>query len=390
MSLNRLHDQRVEGRCVLLRVDFNVPLKDGNVLDDGRVRAALPTLHYLIEQGAKVAVCSHLGRPKGVDDSLRLTPVAQRLGELLEKPVTSTSDCIGPEVQNAIDVMQPGDVVVLENLRFHDAEKKNDAEFSKQLAEPFDLFVQDAFGSLHRAHASTHAITQHLPACAGLLVQKEVEALSRLTHDIEHPYLAIIGGLKAQEKIGGLFGLLDNVDQFIIGGGTAFTFLKMKGANVGKSIVAEDYVDEAKRFVEDAYRKGATVILPKDAQLTTELNDEPEVSIALIGKIPDDWMGVDIGPETARDFKRRVREAKTIFWAGPLGAFEFPPFNKGTDEIANAIAESNAFTVIGGGETAAAAKADFNPDRVFISTGGGAALEFVSGKPLPGLEVLAS
>jgi len=384
-----LQDQQIDGRRVLVRVDFNVPLKEGDVLDDGRIRSALPTIQYLLEKNAVVALASHLGRPKGVDEALRLKPVAERLGELLGRPVHSASDCIGAEVEDQVSNLSSGDVIVLDNLRFHEAEKKNDPEFAKALAKPFELFVQDAFGSLHRAHASTDAITKALPSCAGLLVQKEMESLSRLVEAPEHPYKVIIGGKKAQEKIGGLFGLLDHADEFLIGGGIAYTFLVNKRISVGNSIVAEAWRDEAKRFVEEAYHKGASVILPKDVQITQELKENPESMITLVNKIPDGWEGVDIGPETTKDFRRRLKEAKTIFWAGPLGAFEFPPFNKGTLEIAKAVAESDAFVVVGGGESGAAfAQAGLSPDNVFVSTGGGAALEYASGKPLPGLEAL--
>lgn len=386
-----LQDQQVDGRRVLVRVDFNVPLKDGEVLDDGRIKSALPTIQYLLERNAKVALASHLGRPKGVDESLRLKPVAERLGQLLNQPVHSASDCIGSEVEDQVASLGAGDVIVLDNLRFHDEEKKNDAEFAKALAKPFELFVQDAFGSVHRAHASTEAITEQLPACAGLLVQKEMEALSRLVESPEHPYKVIIGGKKAQEKIGGLFGLLNHADEFLIGGGVAYTFLINKRVTVGNSIVAEEWKDEAKRFVEEAYHKGAAVILPKDFQITQELKENPESVIVPWNKIPDGWMGVDIGPETTHDFRKRLREAKTVFWAGPLGAFEFPPFNSGTLEIAKAVAESNAFVVVGGGESGAAfAQAGLSPDNVFVSTGGGASLEYASGKPLPGIEALKS
>lgn len=388
-QLRRLQDQVVRGRRVLLRVDFNVPLQDGVVLDDGRIRAALPTLRYLLERDAVIAVASHLGRPQGVDEALRLKPLAKRLAELLECPVVALDDCVGPSVQAAIASLDPGSVALLENLRFHPEEKKDDDGFARSLAEPFDLFVQDAFGSLHRAHASTQAITKFLPACAGLLVQREVETLGRLINDPEHPFVAVIGGKKAQEKIGGLFDLLNHVDVFLIGGGVAFTFLATKKISVGNSLVAEEWVAEARRFVKAAYEQGAAIVLPTDVQITQALVPEVESVIAKANKIPDGWMGVDIGPETTHDFRRRLREAKTIFWAGPLGACEYPPFNKGTVEIAKAVAESDAFVVVGGGETCAAfAQAGVDDDRVFVSTGGGAALEFAGGKTLPGLEAL--
>lgn len=375
----------------MLRVDFNVPLRDGVVLDDGRIRSALPTFQYLLERDAIIVAAAHLGRPKGVDAALRLKPLARRLSELLDRRVVALGDCVGPAVQDAVARLDPGSVVLLENLRFHPEEKKDDDDFARSLAEPFDLFVQDAFGSLHRAHASTHAITQFLPACAGLLVQREVETLSQLIDDPQHPFVAVIGGKKAQEKIGGLFDLLTHADLFLIGGGVAFTFLATKKISVGNSLVAEEWVEEARRFVKAAYAQGAAVVLPIDVQIAAALAPEAESAIAKANKIPDGWMGVDIGPETTHDFRRRLREAKTIFWAGPLGACEYPPFDKGTVEIAKAVAESDAFVVVGGGETGAAfAQAGVESDRVFISTGGGAALEFAGGKTLPGLEALQS
>ena len=389
LSLRRLQDQQVSQRRVLARVDFNVPFKQGRVLDDGRIRSVLPTLKYLLEKNAAVALISHLGRPKGVDDSLRMKPVAERLSQLLGRPVHALPDCIGPSVRQSVERMKPGEVLLLENLRFHPQETKNDPAFAHALAEPFELFVQDAFGSVHRAHASTHAIAQCLPSCAGMLVQAEVESLNRLVDQPLHPFVAVIGGKKAEEKVGGLFGLLDRVDQFLIGGGVGNTFLAGKPVALGTSFYDADWVQEARRFMQEAYQRGAAVILPTDVQLTQALTSQPEAVIAPSHKIPDGWMAVDIGPQTAKEFKARIRTAKTLFWAGPLGAFEYPPFDKGTVEVAKAVADSGAFAVVGGGETAAAyAQAKVRGDNVFISTGGGASLEFVSGMSLPGLEVL--
>lgn len=389
--LRRLQDLTVAGRRVLVRVDFNVPLKDGAVLDDGRIRAALPTINFLLEKGAVVTLASHLGRPKGPDPLLRLAPVAQRLGQLLGRPVRALDVCIGEGVSQVLASAAPGEVFLLENLRFHAGEKQNDPTFAQALAAPFEAFVQDAFGALHRAHASTHSIASLLPSAAGLLVQREVAALERLVKNPAHPYLAVIGGKKAEEKIGGLLGLLANVDAFLIGGGVAFTFLVTKRLKVGNSIVATDWVDEARRFVEAAYHKGATVVLPRDVQLTQKLENNPEAVIALAEKIPDGWMGVDIGPQTSRDFQRRLRRAKTVFWAGPLGAFEYPPFDRGTVEVARCLADCQATVVVGGGETGAAfARAGIESDNVFVSTGGGASLEYAAGMRLPGLEALAA
>ncbi len=388
-SLRRLQDMDVRDKRVLVRVDFNVPLQDGAVLDDGRVRASLPTVRELLDRGATVALCSHLGRPKGVDDRLRLAPVAERLGKLLGQSVQALPDCVGDEVAAAVRSMEPGEVALLENLRFHPGEKQDDPEFARQLAEPFDLFVQDAFGSVHRAHASTHAVTQHLPSAAGLLIQQEVEQLGKLIDDPAHPFVALVGGKKAEEKVGGLFDLLGRVDTFLIGGGVAFTFLAARGASVGRSIVADDLMEEAKRFVKAAYERGATVVLPSDVQAAERLEEGVRPAITRADRIPDDLAGFDIGPETARDFRRRLQGAETVFWAGPMGAFEFAPFDKGTLELARAVADSGAFAVIGGGETGAAfARAGIESERVYVSTGGGASVEFVGRGTLPGLEVL--
>jgi len=388
-TLRRVQDQDVAGRRVLVRVDFNVPFKRGEVLDDGRIRAALPTIKFLLEQRASVTLVSHLGRPQGCDEALRMTPVAVRLSELLQRPVNTVQDCVGQPVTDGVTELEPGHVLLLENVRFHPQEKKDDDAFARSLAAPFEVFVQEAFGACHRAHASTHAIAQHLPACAGLLVQREVDALSKLVVAPEHPFIVIVGGKKAEEKIGGLFGLLRHADLFLIGGGVAYTFLTTRGLEVGNSIVAQDWISEAKRFVKTVYERGAAIVLPRDVQLTQRLEEHPEVAIVPVEKIPTGWMGMDIGPLTTHDFRKRIRTAKTIFWAGPLGAFEYPPFDKGTVEIAKAVAESRAFVVVGGGETGAAFRqAGIECEHVFVSTGGGAALAFVSGKPMPGLDVL--
>jgi len=387
--LRRLQDEDVTGKRVLVRVDFNVPLNQGEVLDDGRIRAALPTIDYLLERRAVVALVSHLGRPQGVEEALRLTPLAQRLAELLGRPVNCVPDCVGASVADSVMQMAPGELVLLENVRFHPQEKKDDDDFARALAHPFELFVQEAFGALHRAHASTHAIARHLPACAGLLVQREVDVLSRLVVEPQHPYVVIVGGKKAEEKIGTLFGLLEHADLFLIGGGVAYTFLSAQGLKVGNSIVAPDWVDEAKRFVKAAYGQGAAVVLPRDVQATRALEAHPDVALVPSNNIPEGWMGMDIGPVTTREFRRRIKDAKTVFWAGPLGAFEYPPFDKGTVEMAKAVASSGAFVVVGGGETGAAFRqAGVEAERVFISTGGGASLALVSGKPLPGLDAL--
>lgn len=373
-----------------MRVDFNVPLQNGRVTDDTRIRAALPTIQYLVERQAKTFLMSHLGRPKGkVVEELRLDPVAQRLSELLRHPVEKLSDCIGPEVEAAVRGMQPGDVVLLENLRFHPGETANDPEFAQALARLGEIYVNDAFGTAHRKHASTYGVAQQLPAYAGLLVEREVQMLSRLLEGPERPYFAIVGGAKLSDKISVLDDLLSRVDGFLLGGGLVFTFFRAQGLNVGKSLVDEELIPEAQRFVEEAQSKGVEVLLPEDVVVAPELAPTLPTRVVRVQEIPNDQMGLDIGPRTIEAFKARIQEAKTLLWAGPLGAFETPPFERGTVEIARTIAGSGAFAVIGGGDTAAALKAaGVESENIYVSTGGGAALAFVGGRRLPALEIL--
>ena len=390
MELRGVRDLEVEGKRVLVRVDFNVPLREGRVADDRRIREALPTINYLIEHRARVILVSHLGRPKGrVVEELRLDPVAERLGELLRREVKKLPDCIGPEVEKAIAEMEPGEVVLLENLRFHPGEEENDPRFAQALARLAEFFVNDAFATAHRKHASNYGVAKLLPSAAGLLMEREIGVLSKIRDAPDHPFVALIGGKKAEDKLGVLFDLLGKVDTFLIGGGVAFTFLKAKGYDVGGSIVDEARLEEVKRFAAEAYRRGATVVLPQDVVVAEEFSPEAESAIVDIEKIPSGWMGLDIGPETAREFRRRVREAKTILWTGPLGAFELPQFVEGTKAVAEAVAESPAFSVIGGGETAEAVAAFGLAEKMgYISTGGGATLHFLRGKELPGVELL--
>ncbi|HIC95068.1 TPA: phosphoglycerate kinase [Candidatus Bipolaricaulota bacterium] len=390
MELRGVRDLEVEGKRVLVRVDFNVPLREGRVADDRRIREALPTINYLIEHRARVILVSHLGRPKGrVVEELRLDPVAERLGELLRREVKKLPDCIGPEVEKAIAEMEPGEVVLLENLRFHPGEEENDPRFAQALARLAEFFVNDAFATAHRKHASNYGVAKLLPSAAGLLMEREIGVLSKIRDAPDHPFVALIGGKKAEDKLGVLFDLLGKVDTFLIGGGVAFTFLKAKGYDVGGSIVDEARLEEVKRFAAEAYRRGATVVLPQDVVVAEEFSPEAESAIAPVEKIPSGWMGLDIGPETAREFRRRVREAKTILWTGPLGAFELPQFVEGTKAVAEAVAESPAFSVIGGGETAEAVAAFGLAEKMgYISTGGGATLHFLRGKELPGVELL--
>jgi len=388
--LRTVRDLEVGGRHVLVRVDFNVPLQDGKVAGDRRIRAALPTINYLIEYGAKVILASHLGRPQGrVVEELRLRPVAARLSELLDKPVGKLDDCIGPQVERAAAQMEPGDVVLLENLRFHPGEEQNDPKFASALARLAELFVDDAFGTAHRCHASNCGVANLLPSAAGFLMEQEIEVLSKVRDNPEHPFLALIGGKKAEDKIGVLFDLLDKVDTFLIGGGVAFTFLAVKGFNIGDSIIARAMMDGAKKFIEEAYRRGATVLLPQDVRVAKEFGPEAESAIVAVGKIPQGWMGLDIGPETAKEFCRRVRGARTVLWTGPLGAFELPQFMEGTRAVAEAVAAAPGFTVIGGGETAAAIEELRLAERIdHVSTGGGACLHFLRGRELPALAPL--
>ncbi|MBI3459730.1 phosphoglycerate kinase [Candidatus Acetothermia bacterium] len=390
--LRRLENLDVHNKRVLVRVDFNVPLKDRKVSNDNRLRESLPTLRYLIEQGAKIILVSHLGRPGGKFlDELRMNPIAERLSALLGKPVRKVDECAGPSVHSAIAALKPGEVLLLENVRFYPGEEKNEEAFAQQLAELADVYVNDAFGTAHRAHASTYGVAKLLPSAAGFLLEREVTMLSRATLNPARPFLVIIGGAKISDKIGVMKDFLGKVDQFLVGGGSAFTFLRAKGWNVGKSIVDEKLVDGVKQFVKEAYQQKAEVILPQDFKIAPELKPGVERGFAPADKIPEGWVGLDLGPETIKDFRRRVREAKTIVWSGPLGAFETPPFDEGTRAIAQTILESpQLFAIIGGGDTAAAIEqaGSKNPPNIYISTGGGATLEFLGGRTLQPIEIL--
>jgi phosphoglycerate kinase len=391
IKLRTLQDIDVTGRHVLVRVDFNVPLKDDRVADDNRIRAALPTIRYLREHRAKIALMSHLGRPKGkVRDELRLDQVAERLSELLGAPVKKLNDCVGPDVEVAMAQLGPGDAILLENLRFHPGEEANDPAFAEQLARLGDIYVNDAFGTAHRAHASTVGVARLLPSAAGLLLEREVEMLGRLTHDPKRPYLAMVGGAKLSSKIKVLRDLLPRVDGFLLGGGIVFTLLRVQGLSVGRSLVDESLLPEAAMFLEGSRARGTAVELPRDVVVAPALEPNAPTQVASIDRIPEDQMGLDIGPETIEIFRSRIREARSLLWAGPLGAFEVSPFHQGTAQIARAIVESDAFAVIGGGDTAAALKAVGieGAENIYVSTGGGAALAFVSGRTLPALEVL--
>lgn len=388
--LRSVRDMDVTNKRVLVRADFNVPLKDGEVADDWRIRATLPTIQHLIERGAKVILMSHLGRPKGkVVDELRLDPVAKRLSELLGKPVRKLNDCIGSEVEAVVAQMQPGDVILLENVRFYRGEEENDAEFARQLASLGDLYVNDAFGAAHRAHASVHAITQFLPSAAGLLMEKEVENLSRLLEAPQRPFVAVLGGVKVSDKIGVIRNLMKRVDSLLIGGAMAYTFFRAQGLQTGRSLVEEDKIELARQLLDEANQSGVRLMLPEDVVVADRDAEDATTKVVPSDQIPEDMMGMDIGPNTRQRYAAAIREAATVFWNGPMGRFEVEIFSEGTKAIAQALTECKGVTVVGGGETAAAAIQYGIAEKVtHVSTGGGAALEFLEGRQLPGVEVL--
>jgi phosphoglycerate kinase len=391
LRLRTLPDLDLLGRRVLVRVDFNVPLQQGHVADDTRIRAALPTLRYIRDRNAKAVLMSHLGRPKGrIVAELRLDPVAHSLSRLLHCPVAKLPETVGASVESAIQGMNTGDVVLLENLRFHPGEEANDPAFAQDLARLGDVFVNDAFGTVHRAHASTYGVAQQLPSAAGLLLAREVQMLSPLLDAPARPYWAMVGGTKLSDKIQVLRDLLPRVNGFLIGGGVAFTFLKAKELPVGKSIVDEKMISEVRRFLKEAQTQGVDVVLPEDVVVASERKTHVPTQVVQVDQIPQDWMGLDIGPKTIRAFQDCLKSVKTLVWAGPLGAFETPPFGEGTFQVARAIAQSpELYAVIGGGDTASALKADgIAAQNIYVSTGGGATLEFLGGRKLPALEVL--
>lgn len=390
MKLRTVQEADLAGKLVLLRADFNVPLSQGKVADDFRIRAALPTIRWLLEKRARVAICSHLGRPKGKPvPELSLAPVARRLGELLGQQVPLLPDCIGPEVDRKLEELGERGLVLLENVRFHPGEEANDPEFARALAAPFDLYVNDAFGTAHRAHASTQGVTKHLPAYAGLLLAREVEVLSELTEAPRRPYYILVGGKKAKDKLGVLTDLLSRVDGFLIGGGVSFTFLAAQGKQVGDSIVDEELLPTIKELLQRAADGGTAIHLPVDVVAARELAEVAEAKVFPAEAIPAGWMGLDIGPATRAAFAEVVAKAGTVVWAGPMGAFEYPPFAEGTAALARALADSPAFTVVGGGETGeAVVRLGLEKRFSHLSTGGGATLAFLRGKPMPALEPL--
>ncbi len=391
MAKKTIQDVDLKGKRVLIRVDFNVPLDDKlNITDDNRIRAALPTIKYAIDKGGKVVLMSHLGRPDGqVVDAMRLTPVAKRLEILLGKSVMAMKDCVGPDVSSAVSAMKSGDVVLLENLRFHAEEEANDPKFAKELASLGDIFVNDAFGTAHRAHASTEGVTHYLPSVAGLLLEKEIQYIGNTVDNPKRPFVAILGGAKVKDKIKVIDNLLNKVDALIIGGGMAYTFLKAQGKSIGTSKLDKDGFDTAKAAIEKAAKKKIPMILPVDHVVGDKF--DANANTQLVGdNIPDGWMGLDIGPKTIKLFEDTLENAKTIVWNGPLGVFEMDKFAKGTEDIAKYIAGlKGVVSIIGGGDTAAAmAKFKVEDKMSHISTGGGASLEYLEGRGLPGIDAL--
>jgi phosphoglycerate kinase len=393
MDKQTVRDVDVEGKRVFLRADLNVPLDDGRITDDTRIRASLPTIVHLLERGAAVILASHLGRPKGkVNDALRLKPVADRLSQLLGRPVRMTGDALGPGVQVAVDKLRPGDLILLENLRFHAEEEANDPKFAASLAALADIYVNDAFGAAHRAHASTEGITHLLPSAAGLLMESEVDALSRLLTRPPRPFHAIIGGAKVSGKLEVLTALVARCQAIMVGGGMANTFLAARGEELGKSLVEPDQLEAARRIVTEARRKRARLMLPTDAVVAPQVHHRARTATVAIGEVPKDQMIVDIGPQTVAAYSEQLAKARTVFWNGPMGIFEIRQFAEGTNAIARRVAEltdAGATTVVGGGDSVAAVEQLGLTDRItHVSTGGGASLEFIEGKTLPGVEAL--
>lgn len=387
MQKKTVRDIEVAGKRVLVRVDFNVPVQDGKITDDRRIRESLPTIQYLLEQGATVILMSHFGRPKGSrDPKYSLRPVAEHLSGLLGKPVQFLEDCVGEAVEQAVLSLSPGSVVLLENVRFHPEEEANDPTFARALARLGEVYVNDAFGSAHRAHASTEGVAHYLPAVAGLLMEKELRYLGQALANPERPFVAILGGAKVHDKIAVIENLLPKVDRLLIGGGMAFTFLKAKGLEIGRSLLDESSLEFAQRVLREA---GDKVMLPVDVVVASSLEAGVPTQVVPVEAIPSDLMGLDIGPETARRFGEVVRQAKMVVWNGPLGAFEVAPFAEGTRAVMEALANSQAVSILGGGDTSAAAEQlGYAEKMTHISTGGGASLEFLEGRTLPGVAVL--
>jgi len=399
MNKKTVEDIDVSGKRVLVRVDFNVPQDEqGNITDDRRIRAALPTIRYLIEHNAKVILVSHLGRPKGFTDKYRMDPVANKLSELLGQPVKKLNDVIGPEVEQAVNEMKERDVILLENVRFYPEEEANDPDFAKKLASLADVYVNDAFGTAHRAHASTEGVAHYLPAVAGFLMKKEIDYLSKVITNPDRPFVAILGGVKVSDKITVIDNLLEKVDALLIGGAMTYTFLVAKGYDVGNSMVDEPGIELAKQAMEKAKSKGVDLELPvdtvevelgKDYDIKSGIPQDVNIAVRPTDAMLPGYRGLDIGPETVKIYSEKIKSAKTVVWNGPMGVFEDPRFAQGTYAIAKAMAESSATTVVGGGDSAAAVEQMGLADKMsHVSTGGGASLEFLEGKELPGVAAL--
>ncbi len=391
MNKKTIEDIDVAGKKVIVRVDFNVPLdSNGKITDDKRIVGALPTIKYLVDKGAKSILVSHLGRPKdGFEDKFSMKPTAVRLGELLGKNVVMATDVIGEDAKAKAAALQSGEVLMLENVRFHKEETKNNADFAKELASMAEIFVNDAFGTAHRAHASTAGLADYLPAVCGFLIKKEIEIMGKALANPARPFVAILGGAKVSDKIAVIENLIDKVNTLIVGGGMAYTFLKAKGYNIGTSICEEDKIELAKSLMEKAAEKGVDLLLPVDNAIAKEFNNDSEKQIVASDSMPDGWMGMDIGPATIETYAAAIKSAKTVIWNGPMGVFEFSNFASGTKEVAKALAESGSISIVGGGDSAAAVEQLGFADKItHISTGGGASLEYLEGKVLPGIDVL--
>ncbi|MDP4133657.1 MAG: phosphoglycerate kinase [Bacillota bacterium] len=390
MNKKTVRDIDVKGKKVLVRCDFNVPLKDGVITDENRIVGALPTIKYLIENGAKVILCSHLGRPKGeFKPEFSLKPIAVRLSELLGKKVVMASDVIGDSAKSAVEAMNDGDVVLLENVRFHAEETSNDPEFAKKLASLAEVFVNDAFGAAHRAHASTEGVTKYIPGVSGFLIEKELTVMGGALENPEHPFVAILGGAKVSDKIGVINNLIDKVDTLVIGGGMAYTFFRANGDTIGSSICEDDKVGLAKELMDKAHERGVNFLIPVDNIIAREYKEDATYMRIYSDSIPDGWMGLDIGEKTQELYAKSIEGAKTIIWNGPMGVSEWEHFAAGTRAVAKAVAESGAVSIIGGGDSAAAVTQMGYADKMtHISTGGGASLEFLEGKELPGIACL--
>ncbi len=382
-----VRDIDLKGKRVLVRVDFNVPIKDGQVGDDTRIRAALPTIEYLLQQDAAVILCSHLGRPKGgPDPKFSLKPTAEHLSKLMGTPVAFADDCIGPVAENAAKALKPGQVLVLENTRFHPEEEKNDPQMARELASLAEVYVNDAFGSAHRAHASTEGVARYLPAVAGFLLEKEIRYLGQAVSDPKHPFVAILGGAKISDKIGVIRNLLGKTDRILIGGGMANTFFKAQGYPVGDSLAEDEVLDTARELISVGAQR---IRLPVDLVIADAFDAGANHKVIQTGPVPDGWRILDIGPETVQAYSKALKGAGTVVWNGPMGVFEFPEFAKGTFAIARAVAESGAISVVGGGESVAAVQQSGVADKItHISTGGGASLEMLEGLTLPGVAAL--